>query len=348
MIDWVSCKLPIGDAHPELVGSHHFIVDGWGNVEKGWGTHMPIEGSHESRIFVKGDGSTSVYVTGNFVKWWQGHNLWGTDDLHHLVAITAERVCGLLDLDVTPEVRSLWWGGYVPLTRVDCTVMLKLWSRPDVRAVLHAVERGARSRRSVAVSRGSTVYLGLGSRRWTLKLYSKGDELDSKSLKHQLPPAMMYREQLLDYADKALRCELQMRGLELETRGLALAGAWDVGTATEELKRRMEAMTMQESFELPSEVLAKLPARLVVVYDAWRSGRDLRSLYSRRTYFRIRRQLLDLAGVDISVPVPLDPPENVVSFHRVLEMEPMGVPEWAIDAGLYFQPPRPLKVQTLR
>lgn len=340
MIDWVSCRLPIGEAHPEICGGKHLIVNSDGRIDKMWDLQLPIEGSHDSRIFVKGDGSSSVYVTGNFVKWWQGHNLWGTNDLKNLLAITALRLCALLEMEITPEVQALWWGGYVPLTRVDCTLMYELPCRSDVRAVLHSLERGARSRHGAADRRGNTVYLGLGSRRWTLKYYSKGDELDNPSIKHQLPPGMMFRDPMMEYGDKALRCELQMRGLELERRGLSLAGAWDVGTASKELERRMDAMTIQERFELPSEVLERLPGRLVTVYDAWRSGRDLRAIYCKAYFYKLRRQLLDLAGVDISVPVPAEPPSNLIAFRRVVEMRPMGVPDWAKDTPLYFQPPR--------
>lgn len=357
MIDWISCKLPIGNEHPHLDAGQHLILDHQGEIEKAYPRPLPLEGSHDSRLLIASawhpgnparrlrPGASYLYLSGNPIKFWQGHNLFGTDDLKHLLAVTAERVCALLRIETTPEVRSLWWGGWVPLTRVDSTIMLHYGSRQDVRAVIRTASLHSRSRHGAAQTRGGTVYLGLASRRWTLKLYSKGDELDNKSMKHQLPTQLSHRDKLTNYADTALRVELQLRGLELERRGLSMAAAWSPTTSLDVLREKLETTTMHVNHRIPSEILEDLPGRLVAVYEAWRAGHDLRALYSRTTFYRYRKQLLEL-GVDILAPSPLPDPdqtENVVPLNRVLEGVPATVPDWAKDTPLYFQPPRPLK-----
>jgi hypothetical protein len=73
---------------------------------------------------------------------------------------------------------------------------------------------------------------------------------------------------------------------------------------------------------------------LVAVYDAWRAGRDLRVLYSRPTFYRYRRQLLDLAGIDIARVQP----RVVVTETEYIGGFPIGpllrgpgspIPDWA-------------------
>lgn len=351
VIDWVTCKIPLGEPHPELRAGEHLIVAADGSIDKAWALPLPVPGSHDSNLYVTSTwhpgkpehrlmpGSSYLYLTGNPVKWWQGHNVWGTDRLRELLAVTADVVCHLLEVDVTPEVRRLWWQGWIPLTRVDCTKMVEFPSRADVRAYLRMLEMGARSRRSGAVTKGSTVYFGLGSRYWMLKYYSKGDELDSKSVKHQLPEGIMYREPILEYADRTLRVELQLRGMELERLGLQMARAWEPETAMEVLEAYVSKIQTQELIELPSDVLEALPGRLVSVYEAWRAGHDLRALYAKNTFYRYRRELLEVGGIDISLPAPADGTENVVQFRRTSEYRTLGVPEWAKGSLVYYEPP---------
>jgi hypothetical protein len=179
-----------------------------------------------------------------------------------------------------------------------------------------------------------------GSRRWTLKLYSKGDEVCSKKKGHGLPDEIEHRAELLEYADRALRVELQLRALELVHRGLQLAGAWKGGTPMEQLAIALEGLQVCETFELPSDVLERLPGRLLGVYEAWHGGHDLRAYYSKATFYRWRRQLLDACGVDIAVMHEHEEvPANVLPFRRVIEVQAMSVPEWARDTPLYFDPP---------
>lgn len=340
MIDWISCKLPLGEPHPELVGGAHIVIDNLGNVEREYSRFLGVEGSHDSSMHVMGTGSTWLYLTGNPVKWWQGHNLFGTDDLQNLVAATASRVLALLEIDVAPEVCALWWEGLVPLTRVDCTGMVEFPCREDGRAFVRHQEGALRSRKGRCELKGSTAYLQKESRRWTLKLYVKGDELECGKKDHELPAGIWNRDRLMEYADCAVRFELTLRGPELHRRGLDWANLWDPGTAMQELEETMKGVTTQETFELPSDVLDRLPARLVGVYRAWEAGDDLRAFYSKAYFYKLRKQLLD-CGIDISVPRPREgTPDNVRSFRRVVEYRPMQVPAWAIGTPLYYEPRR--------
>lgn len=344
MIDWVTCKLPLRSALEERrTGGHFILTDKDGTIEKDTARALPVTGSHDSRLHVYTNGSF-LYWQGNPAKFFQGHNLFGSDDLHAIVCSTSERICHLLELEVSPTDRAGWWKGWVPLSRVDCTIMLEYATRADVRSVLRSAELYAASRHGSAVTRGNTVYLGLGSRRWSLKLYSKGDELESRSQSHHLPDRIAHRQELEQYADTALRVELQLRRLELVRRGLALIGAWTPQTVLEALQSKLEAITMGTQHRMPSEVLDELPGRLVGVYEAWRQGHDIRAIYSRATFYRYRKELLEY-GINIENPSPpaVQDAVNIVPLNRVLEGRLAEVPEWAQGTSLYFDPPLPTK-----
>lgn len=52
----------------------------------------------------------------------------------------------------------------------------------------------------------------------------------------------------------------------------------------------------------PDLLEGSLPRKLRMALIAWRAGTDLRSMYANRTWYRMRRELLDAVGVDIASP----------------------------------------------
>jgi II/X family phage/plasmid replication protein len=280
-----------------------------------------------------------LLISGNFLKWLQGHNLFGTDDLLALVATGLHRVARLLDLNPTETDISAWAIGDYELRRVDCTGMWRLRTREDVRAYLRALERQARSRHGGPLARGGTVYFGKHSRRWALKAYSKGDELDAESKGHALPAYIPRRQELYDYADTALRFELVLRSMELKTRGLARASAWASIDPLMLLQHAIGTLDMTEKFSLTPVELDELAPRLVLVYEAWCSGKDLRQLLAPRTYYRYRKELLT-RGIDISILRPARAP-SIVPLVRALRPESLiAVPHWARGTAVLAEPQR--------
>jgi II/X family phage/plasmid replication protein len=78
---------------------------------------------------------------------------------------------------------------------------------------------------------------------------------------------------------------------------------------------------------------------LQLAYSAWKSGQDLRAIFTRPTFYRYRSQLLAY-GVDIAVKQDRSGSDmsNVVPLRVVLNAYPVGVPEWASGTPLYFEP----------
>jgi II/X family phage/plasmid replication protein len=343
VLDWLTFKAPLRAARDSFITGGTVACCGPdGELEWRKLRDLPVEGSYSSTLRVRTSGDF-LCVSGNPVKFFQGHNLWGTDDLRGLLSATCEAVCRRVELPVTSEDRLAWRNGWSLLSRVDCTAMYEFPSRSDVLAVTRAAGVSARTRHGRATVRGETVYWGQHSRRWSLKAYSKGQELGAGK-NHKLPDELPERERLEEYADRMLRVELTLRSLELKDRRLELAAAWGGDTPMEQLAIAMEALQVSERFELPSEVLERLPGKLVSVYRSWQAGDDVRAMYAKNTFYRYRKALLDEAGIDISIvqPAEEDVPANVVPFSRVVEVTLAQVPEWARGTSLYFEPEREL------
>jgi len=337
LIDWVTASIPC--FHTGKINDGQ-VVSITPEGEVAWQTEKrkSVAGSHDARISVRARTATHIELEGNPAKWLQGHNLFGSDDLLGLVQATMERLVPMLRLTPMDEDIEAWQTGTYRLTRVDCTGMWELPRRGDVRAWLRAAELQSKSRHGRPVTTGGTLYFGKNSRRWSLKFYAKGDELEAKEKGHRLPETIPHRDKLIKWADNKLRGEVTLRGMQLEKLGrLDVASHWHAELPMKLLFEHIETLQMAEQFTLTPALLEGLPGRLIAVYKLWYEGEDLRTMYSRATFYRYRAELLK-HGIDINVRQP-PKAENVIPLVRVLRPEAIAqVPAWAIGTPLYFDP----------
>lgn len=347
MIDWIKMIVPMPHDEPISAGQV-MSVNAEGELE--WKTikRRGVKGSWEAGLQVRTAtneiGKTShLEIDGNPVKFFQGHNLWGTDDLPALVIATCEAVADALGLPVSPETRQLWKQGIIRLSRLDLTESFHLENRAQVLAWLRAAEQTAHlsHRGRGQLVKGTTLYFGKHSRRWSLKLYAKGQEISAKGHKQQ---AIQDLPSALEWADRTLRAEIVLRAMELKRRNLDWLIAWlpvdgvPFGVTPELLRECLGDMTMTTTAHLSAEVLATLKPAQRAAYAAWEAGNDLREMFPRNTFYRHRAALLP-HGIDIATLVPKDV-SNVVPLYRVLEAKPAQIPAWAHGTPLYFEPRR--------
>ncbi|WP_228261220.1 phage/plasmid replication protein, II/X family [Acinetobacter baumannii] len=62
------------------------------------------------------------------------------------------------------------------------------------------------------------------------------------------------------------------------------------------------------------------------------NGENLKSVLPRPTFYRDRKQILEY-GIDISTKSPKEK-NNVIPLIRVLEAQPVGIPDWANERKL--------------
>lgn len=337
-IDWITAKIPFF-VSGKLNGGNIINTTPDGEIEYTIDKRLPVAGSYESRLSVRTSevlpGTNDTYLielSGNPVKWFQGHNIFGSDDLPNLIYETVLKLSNVLDLPQPEEYLSAIRKGIFTLSRVDITAMYSLQTRSDVYSWLNHAEKTCRTRSGTAMSKGTTVYMNKTSQRWNVVMYSKGQELE----KHNLPKELEGGS-LETYADNKLRVELRLKQKELAKIGLCTGKPWlslDVWPLFKDYVGRVE-MTEQS---IRGEDLFEIPKFARATYELWSRGADVRQIFSIRKYYKDRKALLEF-GIDISVPKPVDNENiNVVPLKRVLELKPAGIPEWAYGTNLVFEP----------
>lgn len=340
MIDWLTIKIPFWSDEP-LNGGNVISTTPDGEIEYTVDKHLKVDGSHDTRLLIRTEPTRFpdipifknihlLSISGNPVKWFQGHNIFGTSDLTNLVYELFDSLSKKLGKDQPEFICNAVKSGQYTISRIDINGMFELGSRLDVISWLSALERTARTRHGTAVSKGNTVYFGKNSERWTLKFYSKGQEIET----HKLPPHLQLTS-LSDFANNKLRAELTLRGKELVKLGLNVGSAWLNIDVWEVYKEYMGRVEMSEQ-KTTSALVLELKPYLRSTYLLWLEGHCPKTILPKPTFYRHRKELL-LHGIDISVPNSKEK-SNVVPLSRVIEMRPSGIPDWAFGTELLFEP----------
>ena len=338
MFDWVTMRVPLTGAGI-INGGEVIIVDALGEVERRTDKRLMVEGSHSARVSVRGGGD-ELLVSGNPTKFLQGHNLFGPPDLAPLLYRFLTTLADSLGLVPTLSDLQAWRKGNVHLSRLDITRMIDLGGDETVQRVLAAVGQVGRKKYQKGSVYGSeTVYIGQGSRRIQLKLYHKAVELLRPG--HKLPGTLapIWHQKLLDFASGKLRVEGQIGSKYFNENPIARrAGIWNGDLAASMLDCELGKLEVSDTMRLPDDVTRGLPPKLVLVYEAWRAGHDLRAMYSKTRFYHYRRQLLAY-GIDIG-QVQLRAVETEARYmagfpiRDLLQRPGAGVPDWAEGTAL--------------
>lgn len=347
MLDWVFARIPLD--HDEPINSGNVISIDRDGVEE-WKTdkRLSVVGSHDAQLHIKSDPRTRlpesgrythIILDGNPVKFLQGHNLWGTDDLIGLVAETMFKVFSILGVVPTFQDWFMIINGHYELFRVDSTLMLNLGNNADVDAFLYSAERTAHMRyKGQALRSGTTLYFGKHSKRESLKLYNKLMEITAKG--HKLPLELSELPELTKWVAGKLRAEVVTRRMQLIDLELERASRWDDDAPLNNVNRLLGGLNMSEQHTLTGANLEGLPPRLIGIYHNWKDGHDIKRILPKATFYRYRNEML-LHGIDIAIKQGnrTDPAPNVIDFRRVLTPTRCEqIPSWAIGTPLYFEP----------
>lgn len=336
MIDWLTLRL-FSLGHHVRAGAV-MAVTADGEVEWSSPRRQVVEGSHASRVTLRHhtfDGS--LEVSGNPAKWFQGHNIFGTDSIEPLAQAFALSVLDVAGIPLDDQSRSLISRGLIVISRVDVTESWDFGSRQRATAAVQGIsEMGHLKHRG----RGSllaegTCYFGKKSRRISAKAYAKGLELT----KHPFSRELVHADELLDVAQGLVRVEWTLRAMWLKGRALDVVSNWGTKGVTPATLHGelMAGLNLSEAEMRDTTKCEGLAPRLQGIYSAWAEGVDVRAMFkSRATFYRYRSELLPL-GIDIAVKRPREE-SNVIPLRVVLTGKPFEVPAWARGTPLYFEP----------
>lgn len=333
MIDWVTAVIRCDHDPSKLISGMVMSFDAKNNNEWIVNKTLTVEGSYSSKIQIKTHTDSLIWISGNPTKFLQGHNIFGTDDLTYLMGRFFDSLLNYEELGLRPtseQYDAIQEGDYT-LKRVDINQSWHLKNREEVLAWIRSAGAcGRLKHRGPGQYTGDTLYFAKNSRRWSAKCYSKGQEINAKN--HKLPEELQIPE-LMEWADKALRIELVLRGMQLKDMLLANGKHWCADTAKMLLcSLVLDNLEITDNMALPDDLLSSLPTRLKGIYALWLNGEDLRQSLPKNTFYRYRRQFLE-HNIDISI-IQDGQRNNIVPLIRYLEAEPASIPKWAYDKKL--------------
>lgn len=327
-----------------------------GEIVMNWKKPKPVKGSFDSQVSVRIDPRKlhspqanglslgCLEISGNPSKLFQGHNLFGSNDVRGLSKAMAFYVLERLGIEPTDQEAQGIREGLFYLSRVDITESWALDSRAQVLAAIQTLERCSHLRhRGRGIMRGSTVYWGKHSRRWALKAYCKAQEIEVKG--HGIHEGHPQCDLLAAHAENLLRVELCLRGKELQGNRfteLDCICSWRESTAEEQFQRYFRNLEIADSVVIAANTLEGLPSRLQAAYQLWMDGHDMRGMYKPATFYRNRKQLQE-HGIDIANKrSPLaENQDNIISLKELFQKPCAPVPSWAQDTKSYFDPALP-------
>lgn len=349
MIDYLAAALP--DPFGQAVGGGEVCkIDEHGEVQWVARCKKDVRGSWDGSLRVRNlmaeetvsagiaggkRRKSGLEIDGNPAKFVHGHNLFGTSDLAELVKEAVSAVARALHtFPVGPEQVAGFDFGEGTISRIDLTGSWLLPCPGDVLPFLDAMRESVfcpyRGRGTFANNDPGTLYYGYSekgkrAKDWQLKLYSKGREL----AKRPLPERALAVPGLLDDVNRTVRVELTLRGAELKRLGLSKVKDWTETTAAKVWQSYVDRLDVREVAMKTSDQLAGLlKPRHFDALQSWEAGNDLRIGRSRGSWYRLRKELLALAKVDIAIPVPKS---NVVPLKRIVVAELAPRPAWADD-----------------
>lgn len=336
MIDWLKLRT-LFTAQGRIPGDRICIFTPDGELKWEKIKALEVEGSYSSKLRVYAcPVNACLVIDGNPAKYFQGHNVFGTDDIHALTRATVNHVLERLEFDITDHDRRFIDDGFIEIHRADITHSFDVGNLANARAVVRAIaEKGTLHHRGRGqLCEEGTVYFGKRSRRSAIKVYAKGHELRS----HSIPSTVPFADDIHLAAQSLVRVELVLRTMEIKDRALYLLANWRQNTVAELFAEFFGKLSVPDNIELPLPTLESLSPRLRLAYDSWMRGTDLRATLPPRTFYRYRKAMLE-AGVDILTVRP-SVATNVTPMLRILELKPVGVPEWAVGTPAYFDPSR--------
>lgn len=323
-IDWLTVRqVHDGGGLPVVSDGYVTATDADGVIEYQTARRDEIEGSFDSRMWVRCDGS-QVEFHGNISRWERPDNVFGYSFFETLRRVNTL----LIGLGLPPfstgtreryaDAKVVWTGARV--SRIDITMNYSAGSEADGSRLLLALSQHHVGRQRGTVSPDeSTVMYGYGSKYVSGKVYLKHVELARHRRKKS---GQHVSEEVVDFCRDLglLREEFTLKSRFLTQTGLAWLGE----ITDDELRSIYRQRSQFRRFrEMEISDLSELSPAARGTLARYESGEP--HGLKRTTFYRHRSEILRVVGIDISVPRNV---EKVVFPTRVVVAEPLVAPEW--------------------
>ena len=284
MIDWISFHVPHFDRKMNTGRFVKFDKDGAEEFNRP--SFDVMENSSSRKISVRYDYG-QLYVSGNVAKYYQNHNVYGSMDFSDLM--------DRLRVDLGKYFQSVISFEHMKITRLDITYSAIINNQTDLDEYMYSLSRSSSTQHGRAVAKAQSVYFGIGSRRWTFKIYNKNQEIK----KHD---NQLYRQ--IDFKGKTiLRFELQLRSLELKKLWFDASNYDDTEKQQRIFNLYMKKLNL--NFNDAFADTSSLTRAEYAIFQQWKNGLSVQLSNSQSTSYRHRRAIRKKLNIDIFRP-PLE------------------------------------------
>lgn len=294
MVDWLKIKVNINHNQEQLNNGLRFDVskidDEYSEPIVSYKELWLTEPSYDNRLKIKSLKDNTLLISGNLGKWLGGQNIVGSDDVIKLVYETVIKLSELSE-HVTPTQQQLdnILLGYFKIDKIDINKAVLFDSKDEALQYLERLKYHSSYPRFDKKVESNGVYFGYNSKRKTIKYYHKGNEAIANN-KYQ----NNLNNDLIELANKMVRCELTLKWRELYDNELLNGYDWDSATVKRVIDDTHSQLRMPEPIKFPTN----LPAKYVRFISCFKAG-TLVIGYTPLTINRMKRDLIRLHGVDI-------------------------------------------------
>lgn len=295
-IDWIHVSVAVKH-DPQLI-SRGIVVHLDNQWDMATAVHhykaQTLRSSFENTLWIKPSTTGSIEISGNFYKFLNHHNVTGKDDLVGLVTDLINHLT-TLEIGIQPTEKELKdiQDGKFRLFRVDVNKAILFDSKVMALDYLEHMKSTSSYpyRKKTIYSNG--VYFGMRSKRWCLKFYHKGTEVQvHKSGEFPLD------DELKALADLMVRAEMRINSQQLKDWDLAFGHQWSKDIAQSLLDKTLSKL------EVPTKPIVleepKFESRADrKFYKCWLDG-DAEINYSLRTIQRYTKRFLQEFGININ------------------------------------------------
>lgn len=325
MIDWITAQIEAtsdgvsgGGFKPHLFDTGRFMkLDSAGTVLENFSSRYISPGSFDSSLTYRAPYPHVLEMSGNPVKFFQGHNLFGSADRLGLfleAGLASNVISDHFLEDPDPHTNRFpnpdMWEQFEFLrpkfTRLDLTRSYRFSDNARAREWIRGCAASARTKHKAGLRREGTVYFGQASTRWAFKIYHKFDEINSGIKGHRLSDRFTAAEvkALTAWSEGIVRFELTLRTPEIKKLAYDFtpSDVWDSYFSKISFNDNERLFLMDDLEALVDLDGKSMPGHLKMAVIAWRAGNDLRTIYSHNQYYR-NLKALRAWGFDVSVPI---------------------------------------------
>lgn len=294
MVDWLKIKVNINHNQEQLNNGLRFDVSKvdseYTEPRVSYKEMWLTEPSYDNKLKIKSLKDDTLLISGNLGKWLEGQNIVGSDDVIKLVYETVIKLSELNEY-VTPTQQQLdnILLGYFKIDKIDINKAVLFDSKDEALQYLERLKYHSSYPRFDKKVENNGVYFGYESERKVIKYYYKGHEIITNNKYQQ-----NLDNDLMELANKMVRCELTLKWRELYDNELLNGYDWDSETVKRLIDNTHSQLRMPEPIKFPTG----LPAKYIRFISCFKAG-TLVIGYTPLTINRMKRDLMRLHGVDI-------------------------------------------------